>query len=112
MSGENKRSVSTLVATFSVTFTGENERPLLAARIKVDGQEMELPFVLLVGVGNSPLVVAGQMDDPVNRLQYAETLTKTGTDFTLGTIEELRAAFQKPQTEKEPAASLDTLGNQ
>ena len=108
MSGENKRSVSTLIATFSVTFTGENERPLLAARIKVDGQEMEMPFVLMVGMGGTPLVVAGQMDNPENRLHYAETLTKTGADFALGAVEELKAALLKSQTTEKSAASIDS----
>lgn len=109
-----------LLATFSATFTGDDQ-PMIAARIKADGKEVDLPFILVLGNAANPMVLAGQMNDPEVRLGYTSTLSKLGADLTASVVEELKEVFSQakqaegasktergPEAATPPAPSLDS----
>jgi len=113
---EEKKSITHLMVTVSVTFTGEDQQPLMAARVLADGREIELPFTLLIG-DHQPLTVARGMNNPNTRLLYARALHNTGVNLSESIIAELEAASkgqrqQETAGETAPPPSLDTEVNQ
>jgi hypothetical protein len=114
-----KRQVTHLLATFSVTFTGPEEKPLVAARITADGRKIPLPFVLLVGAGANPLTVSGGIENPLVRAGVGRNLSDLGAEMLQNIVAELlKPSTEQPALEMPPAvenpqgALLDTEENQ
>jgi len=107
---DEKKTVTHLLMTVSVTFTGENQQPLMAARVLADGKEIELPFTLLIGE-EQPLTISRGMNNLHTRLLFARALHNTGVGLSESIIAELEAAQQPPTKQAEDVAlppSLDT----
>lgn len=52
------QNVTTVVMTVSITHLGDGQQPLVAERILVDGQPVDLPLFVLVGSDKDPLLVS------------------------------------------------------
>lgn len=84
-----------VVATFSITMTGEEgQAPLVASRVTIDGKQVEVPFVLVMGQGEQPLVVISA-NMVQNRIDLARTLSEVSANLTTGVLKQVTAAIQK-----------------
>ncbi len=94
-------SITHLLMTFSVTFTGEGQEPLVAARILADGKALDVPFHLAVGDVDPPLTLSGGMDNIHNRALYARALTDAGMSLALSVLPKVAAPVVRETAEPE-----------
>ncbi len=89
----NTEGLTHVVAIFSITMT-DGQAPLVAARVTIDGKQVEVPFVLVMGQGEQPLVVvsANMVQD---RIELARTLSEVSANLTTGALRQVAAVIQK-----------------
>ena len=98
---QNQKTPSNITARFSIDLTDKDD-PIIAARIKVDGQEASLPIYMVLG----GLVVTKGLSDPDVRAAYARTLFSAAQALALGLLAEAKIIEVTPG-DQEPAAGVN-----
>lgn len=86
----------------SVTFLGDGEAPLVATKIKVDGQEVKIPLALVLGTGPEPLHVVQGLTAPMEMASYARRLQELAMHLTENVLISALPPAPLPQPQELP----------
>lgn len=93
-----------LTVQLSVSFLGGDEAPLVASKVRIDGQEVQLPLAFVIGGGNAPLQVVQGVLSADQAAAYARTFQSLASRFLEAALQSL-ATVPLEAAPEEPSAS-------